>query len=80
MSKPDGKISIIATIPRIQAAFKYLEGGGARITLDLEPASATKYFQFIQLADRQGCIVTGSLGLELIKNEPPKHADNVVRL
>jgi len=58
-----GTISILATIPPIQAAFKYLDGGGARVALDLDPKSAQKYFAFLQVANRGLFHVTGELGL-----------------
>lgn len=61
-----GTIKITATIPPIQAAFKFLDGGGARVTLDLDPESAGKYFAFIQLANRQQLIVKGELGAETV--------------
>ena len=60
----DGRISIQGTIPPIQAAFRFLDGGGARVTLDLDPSCAVKYLQFIQLANRDLLRVVGELGLE----------------
>lgn len=60
------KINITATVPAIQAAFKFLDGGGARITLDLDPTSAQDYFKFAQIANRQMMIVKGEL--ELVDN------------
>lgn len=59
-----GSIKITATIPPIQAAFKALDGGGARITLDLDPESATRYFHFWQMASRELLLVRGELELE----------------
>ena len=59
-----GTISILATIPPIQAMFKGLDGGGARITLDLDPTSASKYWAFCQLANREMLLVKGELSLE----------------
>ena len=60
----EGRISITATVPPIQGAFKYLDGGGARVTLDLDPSCAVKYLQFIQLANRDLLAVVGELGLK----------------
>ena len=60
----NGRISIQATVPPIQGAFRFLDGGGARITLDLEPESADKYWQLMKLANRQLLTVIGELGLE----------------
>ena len=59
----EGRISIRATVPLIQAAFKFLDGGGARVTLDIDPASVSKYWEFIQLANRQMLEIVGELGL-----------------
>jgi len=61
----EGKITIKATIPQTQGAFKSLDGGGARITLDLDVDSASKYFQFWQLSNTRLLWVTGELGFVL---------------
>ena len=58
------KVNILATVPPIQAAFKFLDGGGARIALDLDPSSAVAYFNFIQLANRNLLLVKGELVAE----------------
>jgi len=58
------KIDIIATVPPIQGAFKFLDGGGARIALDLDPSSAVRYLQFIQIANRDLLLVEGELRLK----------------
>jgi hypothetical protein len=59
-----GTITVQASVPQIQAAFKYLPGGGARISLDLTPESTQKYLAFIQIADREMMLVNGELSLE----------------
>lgn len=45
------KIEFIAHVPPIQAMFKALDGGGARIALELDPKAAFTYYPFMVKAN-----------------------------
>jgi len=61
------KVDFMAYLPGIQAEFKTLPEGGARLTIEMEPNEALKVYQFHSIVARvQGNM---AVSMELLKEE-----------
>ncbi len=61
------KVDFMAYLPGIQAEFKTLPEGGARLTIEMEPNEALKVYQFHSIVAR----VQGNMAItmELLKED-----------